>query len=207
VVITVAGSTGTIGREVVRRLSESISSTRALLRNPARAQHLPHVVWVLVDLRDATLLEPALAGTARLFLLTDNQAGFGKVQSSVLRAAETVGVEHVVKLSALGASDHSRSWIAREHWEVEQHLQQTTMTWTILRPHAFMQNFLGLAGSVRRTGVIESPIGAGRVPFVDTRDIADVAVEALLRPELQAGKPGAARQTTIAGRASARGVL
>src|SRR5690606_9862381 len=99
------------------------------------------------------------------------------------------GVRHVVKLSALGASNHSNSGIAREHWRVEQALQETSMTWTLLRPHAFMQNWLGEgAETVREEGVIYSRIGDGRVPFTDTRDIAEVALRGLLEPEPHAGK-------------------
>ena len=152
-------------------------------------QSLPNVVWVRADLADERAREPTIAGTQRLFLLTDNQHGFGRLQIEILRAAESLGVAHVVKLSALGASDHSKSSIGREHYEVETALQRTSMTWTILRPHAFMQNWLGdLAKSARRNGVIESPIENGRVPFIDTRDIAAVAAEVLLHPETHAGR-------------------
>lgn len=188
-VITVTGSTGTIGTELVRLLSEKGTPTRAVFRDPNKVQALPGVVWMQADLRDPRVLEPILAGTTRLFLLSDNQMGFGKLQIQILRAAESNGVAHVVKLSALGASDHSKSWIAREHREVEQALQQTSMTWTLLRPHAFMQNWLGeTADSVRAEGVIESPIANQRIPFIDTRDIAAVASEALLHPEIHAGQ-------------------
>jgi uncharacterized protein YbjT (DUF2867 family) len=188
VVITIIGSTGTIGSDLVQLLAESATPTRAVFRDRRKIQSLPGVVWAQAELRDERLLDPALAGSTRLFLLTDNQAGFGDLQIRILQAAERLGVEHVVKLSALGASDHSRSWIAREHWQVEQALQLSSMSWTILRPHAFMQNWLGeLADSVRADGVIESPIEDGRVPFIDTRDIAAVAHEALLRPEIHAG--------------------
>jgi uncharacterized protein YbjT (DUF2867 family) len=188
-VITVIGSTGTIGSELIRLLSEAEAPTRAVFRNPRKLQPLGGVVWLQADLQDVRALEPTLAGSTRLFVLTDNQAGFSGLQIRILEAAERVGVQHVVKLSALGASDHSKSWIAREHWHVEQALQGSSMTWTILRPHAFMQNWLGdLADSVRRDSVIESPIDDGRVPFIDTRDIAAVALDALLRPEIHAGQ-------------------
>jgi uncharacterized protein YbjT (DUF2867 family) len=188
-VITVTGSTGTIGTELVRLLSDAGAATRAVFRNTNKVRPLAGMVWLQADLRDVRVLEPTLAGTTRLFLLSDNQAGFGKLQIQVLRASERLGVAHVVKLSALGASDHSKSEIAREHWEVEQALQQTSMSWTILRPHAFMQNWLGeIAESVRARGLIESPIEDGRVPFIDTRDIAAVAAEALLHPEVHAGR-------------------
>lgn len=188
-VITVTGSTGTIGTELVRLLSEAEAPTRAVSRSPHLGQPLPNVVHVRADLQNDRALEPVLAGAERLFLLSDNRKGFGELQIKVLRAAERLGVAHVVKLSALGASDHSKSWIAREHWGVEQALQRTSMGWTLLRPHAFMQNWLGaVADLVRAEGVIESPIEDGRVPFIDTRDIAAVAAEALLHPELHTGR-------------------
>ena len=187
--ITVTGSTGTIGSELVRLLSDAGVPTRAVLRDVRKARPVPGVVWAQADLSDERLLEPALAGTTRLFLLTGNEPGFGEIQRGVVRAAEALGVRHVVKLSALGASDHSNSSIAREHWWAEQALQQTAMGWTLLRPHAFMQNWLGeVAETVRAEGVIYSPIGDGRVPFIDARDIAEVALRVLLDPEPHAGK-------------------
>jgi uncharacterized protein YbjT (DUF2867 family) len=187
--ITVTGATGLIGAELVRLLSESGRPVRAVTRDAGRGTSRPGVAWVQADLRDARLLEPTLAGTTGLFLLTDNQRGFGELQAAVLRAVRDAGVRHVVKVSALGASDHSRSWIGLEHWHVEQVLKEPSdMTWTILRPHAFMQNWLGeVAGTVRAEGRIYSPIEDGRVPFIDARDIAAVAAAVLLRPEDHAG--------------------
>lgn len=188
-VVTVTGSTGTVGTELVRLLSEAGAPTRAVYRSAKKTQSLPGVVWLKADLRDEAVLEPILAGTTRLFMLSGNDPGFGGLQIRTIRAAQYLGVEHVVKLSALGASNHSNSGIAREHWEVEQALQQSTMPWTILRPHSFMQNWLGeVAESVRRDGAIYSPIADGRVPFIDTRDIAAVAAEVLLNPEPHAGR-------------------
>ena len=191
-VITVTGATGHIGSELVRLLSERGAATRAVARSAARATSRPGVAWALGDLRDERLLEPLLAGTSRLFLLSDNQQGFGELQVEVVRKARELGVEHVVKVSALGASDHSRSWIGREHWQVEQTLQEaaaSSLQWTILRPHAFMQNWLGdVAATARAEGKIYSPIADGKVPYIDARDIAAVAAEVLLAPEAHAGK-------------------
>ena len=133
--------------------------------------------------------EAALAGALSLFLLTGNEPGFLQVQRTVVEAAQRRGIRHLVKLSALGASDHSKSGIGRDHWAVEQAIQQSTVPWTILRPHAFMQNSLkDVAASVRTENTIYSPIGEGRVPFIDTRDIAAVAAEVLLHPEAHVGK-------------------
>ena len=56
---------------------------------------------------------------------------------------------------------------------MEQAIQRTTIPWTIPRPHAVMQNWLkDVAASVRADNAIYSPVGEGRVPFIDTRDIA-----------------------------------
>jgi uncharacterized protein YbjT (DUF2867 family) len=187
--ITVTGSTGTIGSELVRLLSAAGESTRALYRSARKPEPLPHLSWVQADLNDIKALDVALSGTTRLFLLTGNEPGFGRTQIGVVRAAARLGVKHIVKLSALGASDHSRSAIAREHWAVEQVLLSTPLSWTILRPHAFMQNWLSdAAESARAEGVIYAPIGEGRVPFIDTRDISEVATEVLLHPEHHVGK-------------------
>jgi uncharacterized protein YbjT (DUF2867 family) len=187
--VTITGSTGTIGSELVRLLSAAGVKTRAVYRKASKTQDLPNVSWVQADLDDVEALEAALTGTIRLFLLTGNEPGFGRTQIGVIRAAERLGVEHVVKLSALGASNHSKSAIAREHWAVEQALLGTPLSWTILRPHAFMQNWLDdVAESVRAERVIYAPIGDGRVPFIDTRDIAAVAAEVLLHPEAHRGK-------------------
>src|SRR2546423_13346296 len=98
-VITVTGSSGTIGSELVRLLSIAGAPTRAILRNVSKAQPLAGVAWLLADLREQRSLQPALAGTTRLFLLTDNHAGFPKAQIAVLQAAEALRVAHVVKLS------------------------------------------------------------------------------------------------------------
>jgi uncharacterized protein YbjT (DUF2867 family) len=186
-VITVTGATGLIGSELVRLLSEAEHATRAVSRSAGRIASRPGVAWVLADLGDPRMLEPVLAGTSRLFLLTDNQPGFGDLQVKIIRLARELGVEHIVKLSALGASDHSRSWIGREHWQVEQALfesPESLLRWTILRPHAFMQNWLGeVAETVRADGTIYSAIEGGKVPFIDARDIAAVAAEVLRHPE------------------------
>lgn len=187
-IITVTGTTGTIGSALVALLADAHVPVRAVARDVTALRPLPGVVPVRADLTDETLLEPVLAGTTRLFLLTGNDAGFAKLQIGVIRAARDLGVQHVVKLSALGASDHSKSWIGRGHYEVERELIASGVPWTILRPHSFMQNWLGdVAESVRAEGVIRAPIGDGRVPFIDTRDIAEVVARVLLDPEEHKG--------------------
>jgi uncharacterized protein YbjT (DUF2867 family) len=189
--IVVTGSIGTIGSELVRLLAAAGADARAIYhRAESEAGARPaQVRFFRADLADPMQAEAALAGASSLFLLTGNEPGFLQVQLTVVAAAERRAIRHLVKLSALGASDHSKSGIGRDHWTVEQAIQRTDIPWTILRPHGFMQNWLkDVAASVRSENTIYAPIGDGRVPFIDTRDIAAVAAEVLLRPDAHIGK-------------------
>src|SRR6267378_1569572 len=173
--IVVTGATGHIGSELVRLLSKKDLPVRAVTRDPQRAQSLPGVEWVKGDLRDSFSLLGLFRGADRMFLLTSNSEEMQTLQVRAIQAAREGGVAHVVKGSALGASDHSKSPIGRAHYEAERALQESGMAWTILRPHVFMQNFLEMAPTIAREGEIRAASGEGKIPFIDARDIAAVA--------------------------------
>src|SRR3989475_7590081 len=180
--IVVTGATGHVGSELVRLLSAKNVSVRALTRDPRRARSMRGVDWVRGDLADADSLPRLFRGADRMFLLTSNSDDMRALQVNSIVAARAAGVAHVVKGSALGASDHSKSPIGKAHYEVERALQESGIAWTILRPHVFMQNFLDIAPTIAREGRIRSPSGDGRIPFIDARDIAAVAAVALTAP-------------------------
>jgi uncharacterized protein YbjT (DUF2867 family) len=180
--IVVTGATGHIGSELVRLLSGKNVSARAVTRDLGRSWPVPGVEWVEGDLRNASSLRELFRGTDRLFLLTSNSEDMRVLQENAIEAARAVDIDHIVKLSALGASDHSKSPIGRAHHDVEKALQGSGMAWTILRPHVFMQNLLELAPRIARDGSIRSASGDGKIPFIDTRDIAAVAEVALTGP-------------------------
>lgn len=179
--ITVTGASGTIGGELLRLLAARGVPARALSRDPRAAGGLPGIEWRAADLADRRALPDALEGTRRLFLLTGNSSDMVGLQKNAIRAALDAGVRHVVKLSALGATDHSRSVIGLWHFNVERALRESGLGWTILRPHHFMQNLLDDLVFDRVSGRVRSASGEGRIPFVDTRDIAAVAAEVLVR--------------------------
>lgn len=180
--IGVTGATGTIGSDLVRLLAEEGREVRAFSRNPpdeSEGRGPAGVEWVEADLANREELPPAFEGIERLFLLTGNSDRMVLLQENALAAAREAGVDRVVKLSALGATDHSRSVIGLWHHNVEGELRASGLAWTILRPHHFMQNLLDPEVFDRAAGVVYSGSGEGRVPCIDTRDVAAAAAEVL----------------------------
>ena len=180
--ILITGSTGLIGSEVLRRLSEAGIPARALTRDLNKAQKMPGVTWVAGDLGKPETLPAAFEGAKTLFLLTHYLEDMVELQHNAIAAARAAGVSYVVKVSAFAASTHSKAPIGRWHYQVEKELQDSGLAWTILRPHHFMQNLLAQSEYVITEGVIYSASGDGKIPYVDGRDVAAVAVVTLTTP-------------------------
>jgi uncharacterized protein YbjT (DUF2867 family) len=180
--ILVTGGTGCIGSEVLRLLSQGGVAARALIRDPQRAQKRPGVTWFVGDLAKPETLPAVFKGARTLFLLTSYFEDMVTLQHNAIGVARASGVTHIVKVSAFAASDHSNAPIGRWHYEVEKELQESGLDWTILRPHHFMQNLLAQAEYISNEGVVYSASGDGKIPYIDARDIAPVAVVTLTRP-------------------------
>lgn len=182
--IVVTGATGQIGGEVVRQLAEKGEKVRALIRAPKKAAHLnhPNVMFVMGDFSDPKSLDEAFKGAKKLFLLTNGDPKQVELQHNAIEAAKRAGVEHVVKLSAMGAQKDSPVNLGRWHYQTEEELKQSGLKWTMLQPHYFIQNVGMLAGSIKSQGAIYVPAKEGKIAMVDVRDIAAVAVAALTEP-------------------------
>ena len=180
--ILVTGGTGLIGSEVLRRLSDAGVPARALTRNLNKAQKISGVTWVTGDLGKPETLPAAFDGAQTLFLLTHYLEDMVELQHNAIDAARAAGVNHVVKVSAFAASDHSRAPIGRWHYQVEKELEDSGLAWTMLRPHHFMQNLLAQAEYVVKEGVIYSASGDGKIPYVDGRDVGAAAAVTLTTP-------------------------
>ncbi|MBO0869104.1 MAG: NAD(P)H-binding protein [Micromonosporaceae bacterium] len=174
--ILVTGATGTVGRELVQQLASTGCPVRALVRDPAKLGDLADRVQVHIgDLDDPATLRPAMAGVARVFLLTSAT----RQDAAVLAAAKAAGATHIVKLSTQEAG-----WVPVEghgHWhrEREQLIQASGLAWTFLRPTMFMDTALQWAATVRAQQTIYFPVGDARLAPVDPADVAAVAAAAL----------------------------
>ena len=107
--ILITGATGTVGSEVVKRLSAHGIHVRAVTRDPqkAAAQRLPHVQFVRGDFEDVDSMRRACVGVDRAFLVTNSTARTEQQQLAFTRVAQQSGVRHLVKLSQLHADAHA----------------------------------------------------------------------------------------------------
>jgi uncharacterized protein YbjT (DUF2867 family) len=161
--ILVLGATGTTGRRVAGRLRAAGFAVRAASRRGE----------VRFDWSDPGSWEPAVAGTARMYLMAPHEL---PVDPSFVRCAVEAGVRHIVLLSSRGieAMGDERLMAA------ERTVRESGAGWTIVRPDWFNQNFdEGFFRPAVLAGELALPLGDLRQAFVDADDIAAVAAAAL----------------------------
>jgi uncharacterized protein YbjT (DUF2867 family) len=104
------------------------------------------------------------------------------LEKKVIDAAKNAGVRHIVKLSAIGA-DHPVLTVSQWHGQVEKHLMDSGLAWTMLRPGNFMANaILFWADTIKTQSAFYQPTADGRWASIAPEDVAAVAVLALTTP-------------------------
>src|SRR5512145_1036280 len=100
--ILITGATGHIGRELIPQLQAMGCRLRVLVRDEKKVAHLDSGIERAVgDLNDLVSLRAAMHGVERVFLVT-----FERQQDiNVIQAAKEAGVQHIVKLSTLEATE------------------------------------------------------------------------------------------------------
>ena len=167
--ILVTGATGRVGRHVVDGLRAAGVTVRALVRTPDLAGFPPDVELIKGDLYDPAAVRRAAADVDAAFLLWPSFSADG--------AADVVAElpRRVVYLSSLSAPSGG-VWA-----DVEELLRDKD--WTFVRPGGFAVNAQTWAEQFRNGDVVRvaSP-EAGR-SLIHERDIAAVAVLALLNDQ------------------------
>ncbi len=178
--VLVIGATGTTGGAVVDELLARGVPVRGLTRSPERAEALRArgAEAVVGDLADPTSLIPAFRGVERFYLATPASERQVELETNALAVGEQGGAYAVVKLGLMAQSPHSPLRFARSHAAVVEHLQATSLRWTVLEPNGFMQNTLHAAATIAQ-GRYPSVLGDAKVSSVDARDVAAVAARAL----------------------------
>jgi len=140
------------------------------------------------DLGDAASLSRALDGVDVLFLVNSGPE-LAVLDALAADAALHAGVKRLVKLSSYDAREQN---VGTGVWHAagEAAIRKSGVPFVFVQPSGFMSNALYWAKSIKTEGVLRSATGEGRIPFIHPADIADVAVEAMIRPEYAGQKLG-----------------
>ena len=178
--ILITGATGTNGTELIKLLAAQGIPARAMVRHPdkAAAITLPGIEIVPGDFDQPETLRDALQGIEKAFLLTPSFQNAAELQTNFVNEAKKSGVQHIVKLSQLGADVNAPTRFLQYHGIVETAIKDSGIAYTFLRPNLFMQAMLSSMPTIKAQNAIYAPIGEGRVSVVDVRDIAAVAFAA-----------------------------
>ncbi|WP_017580087.1 SDR family oxidoreductase [Nocardiopsis valliformis] len=172
--VLVTGATGMTGSRVLAGLRELGVPTRAASRSSE---------WRF-DWSEPETWETVLEGAGAVYLVQDDT---NPRTPEFVERAVAHGVERIVRLSARGV-DQPGYFEGVEgvpsHVEGEEAVKSSGLEWTVLRPGWFAQNFSeGFLTEGARTGVLRLPTGEAAASWIDTEDIAAVAVAALTEPD------------------------
>ena len=167
--ILIIGKNAKTGWRVDRRLQELGYVTRGVSRSTS-----PSFDWENQD-----TWPEALHGTRSAYVTFHPDLAVPGAEQTIrdfVSMAKDLGLKHLVLLSGRGEEGAQRA---------EKVLQNSGITWNIVRASWFMQNFsenFMIEGILN--GELMLPAGEIVEPFIDVDDIAEVAVATLTRPEL-----------------------
>jgi len=188
-IITVFGATGKVGKEMLEFFSQAGTYCRAVTRDLKKVKPHSFVTWIEGNLADKSSLYNTIAGSKRIFLSTSFSEKMAELQGNAIDIAKEAGVEHIVKLSTKGVSERSEFLIPKLHYQIEQKLKSSGISYTVLQPSGFMQNWLGdFSDTIKKERKIYEAVGESKMSFIDTRDIAEVAVKIITQPEKHVNK-------------------
>jgi uncharacterized protein YbjT (DUF2867 family) len=193
----VVGSTGLLGGEICRVLASEGRPLRALVRSTsdrAKVERLQSLgaETLLGDLKDHPSLVAAcrdvsaVISTVSATLSRQEGDSIESVdrdgQLALIDAAKAMGVDQFVLISFPNMSLDFPLQTAKR--EVEQHLRESGMTYTILQPSFFMEVWLSPALGFDAANATAQIYGSGenKVSWISYQDVARFAVAALDNP-------------------------
>lgn len=183
--ILIIGATGSVGLEVAKRLSKLKIPVKIAVRNPERAKslNLKGVEFVQFDYSEVESFDQAFANVDKVLLVSppSNLKLHKNVKDAIDHAIKS-GVKLIVNISAISIE----SDLEKPMKDIEGHISKSKLDYVFLRPNCYMQNFRDLFKDfIIKENQITVPADDGKVCFVDVRDVADVAVKALIDDKLK----------------------
>lgn len=191
--IVVTGPNGNVGTELVRMLiRDGTLPFRIAANTPAKIDALygPNVPRVRFSFDDRSTWEAALEGISTLFLLfpLPHPRTARSWMVPFVAAAKAAGAQHIVYVSVPGAE--TTKFVP--HYTVERAIKASAVPYTFLRASYFAQNLIRdittHAVDIARSDEILIPAGKGETSFVDSRDVAQVAIAVMRDPAAHANQ-------------------
>jgi uncharacterized protein YbjT (DUF2867 family) len=178
--ILVIGGTGKVGRPLVEGLLGRGAEVRVLSHAPEPGKAPPEAELVAGDLSRPESLPPAFEGVDRCYLLTPLSEQETELGVNAVEAARRSGVERIVFQSILRAAEAPEIPHFASKVRILDRIRESGIPWVVVSPSSFYQNDVVLRDLILGPGIYANPIGSKGVNRVDVRDVADVAVSALL---------------------------
>jgi uncharacterized protein YbjT (DUF2867 family) len=194
----IAGGTGLLGTQVVRLLTAQGLSLRILTRDRYKAQHLSGEKVEIVSgaVQDRSAIEQAVAGANVVISAIQGFSGKGDSNprtvdlhgnSALIQAAQQAGVERFILVSVHGAAPDHPIELFRMKYAAEQALQASGLSWTIIRPTAYMETWTKMIGeplvNTGKTRIFGR--GVNPINFVSASDVAQFVARAAQETDMQ----------------------
>ena len=183
--ILIVGASGRLGSVVAEHLLAQGKSVRAMTRTPLNLAQLEQQGAEVVsgDLRNPASLLSACQGVEQVLAAAHALVGKGDNNPQtvddagnrhLIDAAKAAGVKNFIFVSVQGASPDSPLEFFRIKYRTEEYLRASGMSFTILRPGAFMDLWAQLIGRPRLEQDKTTIFGRGNNPinFVAVEDVA-----------------------------------
>ena len=193
----VVGATGSLGSEIVKLLADAGKPARALVRPTSDQKKVDQLQTlgaeiVSGDLKDRPSLDAACRGVSAI--ISTASSTLSRLEGDTIRtvdhegqlslvdAARAAGVAHFVLISFSGMNVEFPLQTAKR--EVERHLKESGMTYTILQPTFFMEVWLSPALGFDAAQGTAQVYGSGqeKISWISFQDVAEFAIASLDNP-------------------------
>lgn len=177
----IIGATGNAGGLVTPALLERGENVRCLMRSEEKAQSLRDAgaEVVIGDLEDPGSLSTAFEGIDTVFSVIATGPNIEEQGKNLVEAAVDAKVGQFVRHALIQNEHIVKLRSGKTQGAVDSMVKNSGLNYTILYPHSYMQNLLGLAAGIQSDSALYLPYGEGKVGLMDVRDVADVAIEVL----------------------------
>ncbi len=178
--ILVTGATSVIGQKLCQLLKENQKSFKAMCRKQEQVEKLRNqgIDAVQGDFDHPESLRAAMQGCTTLFLVSPPNEKQLQSEKTAIDIAKQQNINYIVRVSASDANLRSTVPWAKTHAYIDHYMRASGIAWTILKPTAFMQNFLTMTQPISK-GYLPQVGGKGLVGYIDAEDIGRVAYHVL----------------------------